>query len=82
MFMTSGIESYILTDYMKNGWNKYKYLWEIDGIDAIVSDLFPVMHSKTYSIKNIKIKLEGEYKKGNYSYVTYPNEEYRGIYQD
>lgn len=75
---SAGIESYILTDYMKNGWNKYKYLWEIDGIDAIVSDLFPVMHSKTYSIKNIKIKLEGEYKKGNYSYVTYPNEEYRG----
>lgn len=75
---SSGIESYILTDYMKSSWNKYEYLLEIDGMEAIINDLFPIIHSKTYSIKNIKAKLTDGYKKGNYTYVTYPNEKYCG----
>lgn len=78
------IQTYIITDYLKNSYEKEQYLFSVGGFDALVSDCFPVFHALTVSngLKNpiniIKNKLSTGYREYGYDLVSYDNEKYKG----
>lgn len=73
--------AYIITDFAKESPEKYEYLWNMGGVAALLDNAVPARHN-TISPGEIrdtwKAKLSGAYKAGNYAYVTYGDEAYRG----
>lgn len=73
--------AYLLTDYMKNSPEKFEYLWKMGGAAAVFDNFVPARHN-TLSPGDIaeawRVKLSGGVQPGDYTYVTYPEEEYQG----
>jgi len=72
------VQTYILTDYMHDGANKKKYLWESFGVDGLINDFFPLLHGISLTPKTAVAHLTGEYRNNSYKYLSFDDEEYRG----
>lgn len=71
----------IVSDYMKNGENKFEFLWNTAGPLAILDNIFRYRHSTKDILKQIstvKAKMAGGFRMGDYRYLQYDEEEYRG----
>lgn len=77
---TGDKELYILSDHMQNNSNKLEYLWSARGINGLVNNILPMVHSHTLGspVSLLKAKFADAYDLGNYSYVQYESEAYRG----
>lgn len=72
------LQTYILTDFMRRGRNRYKYLWESQGIRGIENDILPCIHRTGKPWEMIKSKLSKPYRLLKYDYVSYDTERYMG----
>lgn len=74
--------TFLITDYMRPASpNRYRYLWEMGGLAALPDLILPARHAiaDPGTLPELwRAKLTDGYAPGNYSYVTYPGEEYRG----
>lgn len=74
--------AFLITDYMRpTSPNRYAYLWEMGGLAALPDFVLPVRHAFAGSTDwpaLWRAKLTDGYTPGNYRYVTYPGESYRG----
>lgn len=73
--------AYIITDFAKASREKYEYLWQMGGAAAILDNLIPARHNNISPgeiLETWRAKLTDGYEAGNYRYVTYGDEQYRG----
>lgn len=74
--------AFLITDYMRpSSPDRYRYLWEMGGLAALPDLLLPARHAiaDPGALPALwHAKLTDGYAAGNYSYVTYPGEGYRG----
>lgn len=74
--------AYIITDFAKESREKYEYLWNMGGLAALLDNAVPARHnniSPGVIGETWRAKLSGAaYEPGNYEYVTYGDEAYRG----
>ena len=71
-------ETYLLTDYMKNGENKFSYLWSSNGLEGVINDVFPAIHTSELPTECLQYKFTEAYKNYGYDYISYDNEAYVG----
>ena len=74
--------AYIITDFAKESREKYEYLWNMGGVAALLDNAVPARHNNISPgeiADTWRAKLSGDaYRAGNYEYVTYGDEAYRG----
>lgn len=75
-------QTYIISDYMKNSYNRYRYLFQASNIEHWLNGLVPArrnwrdLFSPSYILNNLSIKQSDEYI--NYAYPTSDVEYYSG----
>ncbi|MDO4219292.1 MAG: hypothetical protein Q4C78_04840 [Synergistaceae bacterium] len=72
-------QTYLITDYLRNkSVNKWDYLYTAFGIEGILNEFLPFLHGSSFSPRDIKEHITGNYKNNSYKYVSYDNEAYYG----
>ncbi len=72
------IQTYLITNYMKCGIDKYSYLYHALGVNGIVCDCFHVLQGCSNPFDIVPKKFSSAYKNYEYDWVNYSNEQYRG----
>lgn len=76
------LATFLITDYLRaDSPYRYRYLWEMGGLAAFVDLVFPARHAVITPNEALEVwraKLTDGYDPANYTYVTYPEEAYRG----
>lgn len=78
----TSLATFLITDYLRaDSPYRYRYLWEMGGLAAFADLVFPARHAIVTPDELTEVwraKLTDGYEPGNYTYVTYPEEAYRG----
>ena len=76
------LATFLITDYMRpTSPVRYQYLWEMGGLAALPDLILPARHAiaDPGGLPELwRAKLTDAYAPGSYTYVTYPDEGYRG----